>query len=178
MALGPRPLTRLTIVGMAGHVFFELGAGVGMPSASVIGPTGAAAAWATGTGVAWRVAGSRSAAADRPMAVLNGIGLAAVVAHLVGWPRRRTRVGLPWLRECEGLGPEQMPVYNSLLYVSGAVALAAVALENRSASRRLALAALPLVPLLVAAQHAEHRRLTRLAAERPGWWNRRLRRNR
>ncbi|MFI6851558.1 hypothetical protein [Streptomyces sp. NPDC050416] len=47
-------------------------------------------------------------------------------------------------------------------------------LENDSARRRLPLLAPALVPLLVAAQRAEHRRLKAIAAARPGWWNRRL----
>ncbi len=45
-----RPWTRLAGAAMAGHVFFELGAGVGMPFASVLGPLPAAAVWATATG--------------------------------------------------------------------------------------------------------------------------------
>jgi hypothetical protein len=42
------------------------------------------------------------------MAVVNGLSLAAAVGHLAGWPRRRTRLGLPWLTDCEGLGPGLM----------------------------------------------------------------------
>src|SRR3954447_22116074 len=44
-----RPWTRLASTALAGHVFFELGAGVGMPFASVLGPVPAAACWAAGT---------------------------------------------------------------------------------------------------------------------------------
>jgi hypothetical protein len=43
---------------MAGHVFFELGAGVGMPFASVLGPVPAAGLWAAGSAWVQRVAGS------------------------------------------------------------------------------------------------------------------------
>ncbi|GIH96040.1 hypothetical protein Psi01_66700 [Planobispora siamensis] len=68
-----------------------------------------------------------------------------------------------------------MRFYNPVLYVSGTAALAALLLENRSAPRPLPLLALPLVPFLIVSQHAEHRRHRRLAVERPGWWNRRLR---
>lgn len=170
-----RPLTRLALAGTAGHVLFELAAGVGMPFASVLGPATASAAWGAGTATAWQAAGTRPATADTTFAALNAASLAAVVGHLVGWPRRRTRVGIPWLRDCEGLGPELMAFYNPILYVSGAAALAALVVENRSASRSLPLLALPLVPVLVAAQHAEHRRLTAMARTRPAWWNRRLR---
>ncbi|MET7705878.1 hypothetical protein [Micromonospora sp. NPDC005413] len=172
---GHRPLTRLATAGLATHVFFELGAGVGMPAASVLGPVPAAGVWALGTGTLWRAAGTRRASGDAVFAVCNGVGLAAVLAHLRGWPRRRTRLGLPWLRECEGLGPELMRFYNPILYAWGAAALAASLRENRSAPRYLPLLALGLVPLFIVTQHAEHWRLREVASRRPGWWNRRLR---
>jgi peptidoglycan/LPS O-acetylase OafA/YrhL len=106
--------------------------------------------------------------------LVNGFGLAAVTAHLAGWPTRRTRIGLPWLRDCEGLGPELMRYYNPVLYLSAAACATALVRENRTAPRRLALVPLALVPLLAFAQHAEHGRLRRLAARSPAWWNRRL----
>jgi hypothetical protein len=169
-----RPLTRVTAASTAGHVFFELAAGVGMPLTSLLGPVPAATAWAVGTATAWRAAGTRPTADDPAFTVLNSVSLAAVIAHLIGWPRRRTRLGIPWLTDCEGLGPRLMPYYNPILYVSGTAAVAGLLLENDSAPRSLPLLTPPLVPLLVAAQRAEHRRLKAIAAARPGWWNRRL----
>jgi hypothetical protein len=171
---GGRPLTRLATAGLAAHVFFELGAGVGMPTASVLGPVPAAGLWALTSGTLWHTAGTRPASSDGVFAVANGIGLAAVLAHLRGWPSRRSRLGLPWLRECEGMGPELMPYYNPILYVSGLAALGALLRENRSAPRYLPLLALGLMPVLIVTQHAEHWRLRDLARRRPGWWNRRL----
>ncbi|WP_319459575.1 hypothetical protein [Micromonospora sp. RTP1Z1] len=154
---------------------FELGAGVGMPLASVVGPYAAAGFWTLVTGGVW-VASGRDASADTVLAAANGFGLAAVSAHLLGWPTRRTRTGLPWLADCEGLGPELMRFYNPILYLSGAAGLLAVAGENRTARARVPMAMLGLVPVLIAYQHWEHRRLLRQAHTRPGWWNRRLRR--
>ena len=167
-----RPWTRLASAAMAGHVFFELGAGVGMPFASVLGPLPAAAVWATATGAVQKAAGSPSR--DTTLAVVNGAGLAAAVAHLAGWPRRRTRLGLPWLTDCEGLGPELMRWYNPIVYAGGVAAAAALVRENRAAPRWARLVPLLLVPALVRVQHVEHQRLRRLAVRRPGWWNRRL----
>ncbi|MFD2762653.1 hypothetical protein [Micromonospora eburnea] len=160
---------------LAAHVAFELGAGVGMPLASVVGPYAAAGFWTAVTGSVL-AASTRDASADRLLAAANGFGLAAVSAHLLGWPTRRTRTGLPWLEDCEGLGPELMPFYNPILYCSGVAGLLAVFRENRGARVRLSAAMLGLVPLLIAYQHWEHRRLVRLAHTRPRWWNRRLRR--
>jgi hypothetical protein len=169
-------MTRLATAGLAGHVFFELAAGVGMPLASVLGPMPAAGLWAVTTAGVWRAAASRPASSDATLALWNGLGLAAVLAHLAAWPRRRTRLGLPWLEDCEGLGPELMPWYNPTIYLSGVAALLALATENRSASRRLPLLVLGLTPALMAFQHAEHQRLLHQAGTRPGWWNRRLQR--
>jgi hypothetical protein len=167
-----RPWTRLASAAMAGHVFFELGAGVGMPLASVLGPVPAAACWATGTVAVQKAAGSPSR--DTALAVVNGVSLAAALGHLAGWPRRRTRVGLPWLTECEGLGPALMRWYNPIVYLGGVAAAVALATENGAGPRWAGLAPLALVPALIRVQHVEHERLRRLAARRPGWWNRRL----
>jgi hypothetical protein len=172
MSVPRRPWTRSASVALAGHVFFELAAGVGMPGASVLGPGPAAALWAGGTAAVQRAAG-RSPGGAGP-ALANGLGLAAVVAHLAGWPHRWTRLGVPWLTDCEGLGAELMRWYNPVVHAGGITALAALLTENRQA-RRAGLLPLALVPALVRLQHAEHERLRERARTRPGWWNRRLR---
>ena len=166
--LGSRPMTRLSVAGLAAHVFFELAAGVGMPLASVVGPTPAAALWAVSSRGTWRAAATRPASSDPAFALLNAFALAAVLGHLSGWPRRRTRLGLPWLKECEGLGPDLMPAYNSILYFSGGTALIGLLGENRSSSRRLPVLLLSLTPVFVAAQHAEFRHLIQRARTRSG----------
>jgi hypothetical protein len=171
---GRRPLTRLTVASLAAHVVFELGAGVGMPLASVLGPYRAAGFWTLATGGVW-IASARDDSADKVLAAANGFGIAAISAHLLGWPHRRTRTGLPWLEDCEGLGSELMPFYNPILYFSGVTGLLAIVRENRTARLHLPMAMLGLVPALIAYQHWEHRRLLRQAHTRPGWWNRRLR---
>jgi hypothetical protein len=157
---------------MAGHVFFELGAGVGMPFASVLGPVPAAGLWAAGSAWVQRAAGSPTS--EHALTVVNGLSLAAAVGHLTGWPRRRTRLGLPWLTDCEGLGPGLMRWYNPIVYAGGTAATAALLTENRSAPMWVGVLPLALVPLLIRVQHAEHERLRRIAGRRPGWWNRRL----
>jgi hypothetical protein len=166
----------LTVAGLTGHLVFELAAGVGMPLASILGPYAAAGVWTVAAGGTWRVAKSRNESADPLLAAVNGFGLAAVSAHLAGWPTRRTRTGLPWLEECEGLGPELMPYYNAILYFSAATALLATARENRTAPVHVPMTMLGLVPALIAYQRWEHRRLRREAHTRPRWSTRRLRR--
>jgi hypothetical protein len=162
------------VVSLAGHLVFELVAGVGMPLASILGPYAAAGVWTVASGAVWRVAGAGRASDDEVLSAVNGFGLAAVAAHLAGWPTRRTRTGLPWLQECEGLERQLMPYYNSILYVSAVAALLATARENRSAPGHLPLTMLGLVPALIGYQHWEHRRLVGQAQAHHRWWNRRL----
>lgn len=175
---GRRRLTRLTAASLAGHLVFELLAGVGMPLASILGPYTAAGVWSLATGGVWRLAAAGRESDDRILSAVNGFGLAAVTAHLAGWPTRRTRTGLPWLQECEGLERELMPYYNSVLYLSAVTALLATVRENRTAPKRLPIGMLGLVPALIAYQHWEHRRLLRQAQAHHAWWNRRLQRDR
>jgi hypothetical protein len=168
-----RPFTRLVVAGNAAHAFVELVGGAGMPGASVAGVGPAAATFTAGSGWLWRAAGQGERRHDAPLAAYAALSLAAVTAHLSAWPRRSTRLGVPWLTECEGLGPEVMPVYNPVLYVTAAAAAVALLREVRSASPAVALA-LCLVPGLQVLQHREHERLVEQARKRPRWWNRRL----
>jgi hypothetical protein len=167
-------MTRGTVAGLAVHVFFELAAGVGMPLASVLGPVRAAGLWAAATGALWHQAGHRSPRSDPAFAIVNAAGLAAVAAHLMSWPTRRTRPGLPWLEDCEGLGPDLMPFYNPVLYVSGFTATVGLFRENRSAAGRATFVALLLTPALAIAQRREFRRLLDQSRAHPSWSTRRL----
>jgi hypothetical protein len=167
-----RPLTRLGVVGLAGHVCFELAAGVGVPLASVIGPGPAAGLWAATTRMTLRGVGRPEGAALAGL--VNGFGVAAMIAHFSAWPRRRTRLGLPWLEDCEGLGADLMPAYNTILYLTAAAAVGGLLRES---THRFALGiVLPMVaaPLLAAGQRWEYLRLRQQAQRRPTWWYRRL----
>ena len=169
LATHRRLWTRAAVLGGGAHVLYELLAGVGMPFAARVGPVPAAAWWAGSTAVGIRAAGRRPPSWDPAFAVVDGLYLSAVVAHLAGWPR--VHPWLPWLAECEGLrGPVVHP-YNVVLWGSGAAAVGGL-LENR----RGPAGALVVVPWLTGAQHREYRRLLTQARRRPGWWNRRLRR--
>jgi hypothetical protein len=162
-------------VGIAAHVFFELGAGVGMPLASFLGPVPTATLWAGYVSGVLRAAATRPVSADRAFTVINAVHLAAVIAHFLGWPAKWTRIGLPWLIDCEGLGPKLMLYYNPILHVSGAAAACALITENRSAPRTMApLVVMISVPVLILGQRGEFRRLVHRAHRAPRWWNRRL----
>lgn len=169
-----RPLTRTAIAGLAAHIWFELGAGVGAPLASVLGPRRAAAFWTVTTAGAWHEASRVSHVGDTFFAVTDAFAVAALVGHLRAWPTRRGLAGVPWLRDCEGLGPELMPVYNSILYVSAVAGGAALLRENAGARRWPIAVTLASVPVLSLVQRVEFRRLCRQALAEPSWWTRRL----
>jgi len=171
---GRRPLTRAATAAVAAHVFFELGAGSAMPFASVVGPAPAALLWATGTTVGVREAGRQPEERDRTFAVVNGFFLSAVVGHFTAWPWLPNRWRAPWLSSCEGLDGRAMAPYNAILYASAVSALAALTVENRRGRVAGALVPVVMVPVVVAAQRWEFRRLVIQAQRRPGWWNRRL----
>jgi hypothetical protein len=169
-----RPWTRLGTVGASAHVFYELAAGVGMPFASRVGPTSAAAFWGASTVIAVREAGRQPRSRDAAFAALNATLLSAVIAHFASWPRKRV-AGLPWLTECEGLSGKVIQPYNVILYTSAVATIGGLA-ENRHGRVLGVLLPAVLVPWLMSEQHREFSRLLAQARRHPGWWNRRLRR--
>jgi hypothetical protein len=184
-----RPLTRLGTAGMAGHVFFELAAGVGMPLASVLGPAPAAAVWATGAVTAIRLTGrgsciearhyptcAQSPSEERLSGLVNGLAVGAVLAHLSPWPERPAAGGgIPWLAGCEGLGRDLLPAYNMTLYATGVTALGGLLRESGHGRPLGLLMAVAVVPGFSVGRRWEFRRLRAQAQSRPAWWNRRLR---
>ena len=161
------------MVGVAGHLAYELAAGVAVPGASRLGVSATTAAYAVSSALAYRAAGHLpSPRGDRRFAVANGLFASAVISHFTSWPRT-TRAGLPWLTECEGLDGRLIAPYNAILYLS-AVAAVGGAVENRGAWQWFALTPAVVVPLLRRETPVEYHRLLAQAAQRPRWWNRRL----
>lgn len=151
-----------------------MAAGVGAPAASILGPRRVATLWTVTISSALQKARRGSHGGDTLFAVSNAVVVAAVVGHLLAWPTRRVLVCVPWLRDCEGLGPELMPVYNPILYVSAVAGASALLAENAEARRWPVAATLASTPLLPALQRAEFRRLCRQAISERSWWTRRL----
>ena len=158
---------------MAGHLGYELAAGVAVPLASRVGIRVAAAGYALGAATVYRAA-SRSLGphGDRVSASANGLFLSAVIAHYTTWPRTRRR-GFPWLLESEGLGPDIIGPYNVLLQVSAVAAVAGL-VENRRAWPAAVITVGVALPVLRSVTPREYQRLLEQAATTPRWWNRRL----
>lgn len=169
-----RPLTTVSVLGVAAHIFYELGCGVGMPLASVLGPRLAAATWSGATGALLVSARRPGRARDVGFVLFHGASLSVALGHLSGWPRRHLGLPVPWLSTCEGLGGRLMPAYNVILYTCAASAVAALVRENGSASRSFALPPVLLFRLLARTQHAEYDRMVEDAHRQPRWSYRRL----
>ena len=168
-----RPWTRLGIISIAGHLAYELVAGVAVPLAPHVGIRAATTAYALLPATAYVPAGRlRTPRGDRAYAVANGFFLAAVVGHYSSWPRV-WRAGLPWLTECEGLEGPVIGPYNVLLQVSAVAAVAGLH-ENRSQWRWGVVTAAVVAPVMRWSTPREYAELVRQAAEHPRWWNRRL----
>jgi hypothetical protein len=170
-----RPWTRLGIVSMAGHLAYELAAGVAVPLASRVGVRPAAAAYGLSAATAYVPAGRlRTPRGDRAFAVANGLFMAAVIGHYSSWPRM-WRAGLPWLTECEGLEGPLIGPYNVLLQVSAVAAVGGLH-ENRSQWLWGVVTAAVVSPVMRWATPREYAQLVQQAVDQPRWWNRRLRR--
>jgi hypothetical protein len=168
-----RPWTRLGIISIAGHLGYELAAGVALPLAPHVGVRAAAAAFGVPAAAAYLPAGRLgSPRGDRIYAVANGLFLAAVVGHYTSWPRV-WHGGVPWLTECEGLTGPAIGPYNLLLQFS-AVAGVAGLWENRSQWRWGVATAAVAAPVLRWVTPREYAEIVRQAQEQPRWWNRRV----
>lgn len=173
MPVDARPWTRFGILTFAGHLGYELVAGVAVPLAPHLGVRAATAVVITPVAVSYVPAGRLpSPRADRSFAVVNGFFLAAVLAHFSSWPRV-WRLGVPWLTECEGLQGPVMGPYNLLLQGSGLAAMVGL-VENRSQWRWGVATTFLAAPLLRWATPREYAMLKEQAARCPRWWNRRL----
>jgi hypothetical protein len=172
-SVAERPWTRLGIDAFAGHLAYELAAGVAVPLASRVGVRAAAAAYGLSAATAYAHAGRlRGPRGDRAYAIANGFFMAAVIGHYSSWPRV-WRAGVPWLTECEGLEGPLIGPYNALLQVSAVAAVAGLH-ENRSQWRWGVVTAAVVSPVMRWATPREYAALLEQAAERPRWWNRRL----
>jgi hypothetical protein len=161
-------------LGLLAHNAFETRAGVGLVFEPFIGRRGAYALWGGYFPLMLAAALREGEMARRLTAFSAGIGVAGVAVHFKAWPWS-LHGGVPMLDEAEGLGEDQLPAYNAVLWfwlVCSALSLPAA---NRPGSRRFAALGLLNFPVLLAsAQH--HFRWAREQAERePERWSTALR---
>ncbi len=169
-----RLLAAGSALGLLAHNAFETRAGVGLVFEPFITRRGAYALWSAYFPLMLGAAFRDGENARRLTAFSAGIGVAGVAVHFKAWPWSLHN-GLPMLDEAEGLGEDQLPAYNAVLWfwlVCSALSLPAA---NRPGARRFAVAGLLNFPILLAsAQH--HFRWAREQAElEPERWSPALR---
>lgn len=167
-----RPWTRAATAATGSHLLYELLAGAAVPYASRTGPRTTPVMWAAATTVAYRQAGRQPPSRDPVFAALNGANLSAVLAHFLAWPRT-SRLGLPWLTECEGLSGLAIGPYNVILHASAVTAVAGLA-EHRLRGAWGVLVPVLLLPWLVGEQRREFDQRRHMADAGSTWWTRRL----
>jgi hypothetical protein len=166
-----RPFHALTFVGALGHHVFELSRGVGLVFQPELGLIGACALWGIVFPGSILVSTRGSSRWDRLLTFSVGANLAAALLHFTLWPWEM-RKGVPTLIEAEGLEPQDLPVYNTILYLWSTAAVVAIAVEAPRDLRGTAFAG-----FLFTAPLRRHARyhfewLAEQARENPAWWNR------
>jgi hypothetical protein len=100
-----------------------------------------------------------------------GVAIAGSLVHFADWPWS-LRFGIfPWLDEAEGLPPEQLVSYNTILWAWMIGGVGSVIAETRNEHLKFAAAGVATAPLLmISARH--HFRWAREQAERdPQSWS-------
>lgn len=162
-------------LGLLAHNAFETRAGVGLVFEPFIGRRGAYALWGGYFPLMLAAALREGEWARRLAAFSAGIGVAGVAVHFKAWPWS-LHGGLPMLDEAEGLGEDQLPAYNAVLWFWLATSVLSLAREADPRSRRLGLVvgAVNFPILLASARH--HFRWAREQAElEPERWSPALR---
>jgi hypothetical protein len=148
-----RPFAGASTLGLLAHNAFETRAGVGLVFEPQLGRRGAYGLWSVLIPLGLLATARDGRWAERLSAFNAGIGAAGVAVHFKAWPWS-LHGGLPMLDEAEGLREDQLPAYNSVLWVWGIASALSLLTETPRNSRRFAIAGLLNFPILLAsAQH-------------------------
>jgi hypothetical protein len=166
-----KPLNALATLGAAGHNGFERRAGVGVFLEPWIGRRASNVLWGVTLplGFARAVRGDDR---DGPLLALNaGVAIAGMLVHFVDWPWSLRWGLLPWLREAEGLEPEQLPAYNAILWAWVLGGVGSVVRETRREHLKYAIAGVATAPLLLESARHHFAWAKRQAHEDPQRWS-------
>jgi hypothetical protein len=149
-----KPFNLLAALGSAAHNGFERWAGVGVFLEPWLGRRRTDAVWSALLPFwAWRAV--RGGPRDEPLLAFNaGIAIAGTFVHFVDWPWSLRFGVLPWLNEAEGLPPERLTAYNTVLWLWLAGGVGSLVFETRPEHRKwVALGAAMAPALLASARH-------------------------
>ena len=145
-----KPLNALACLGTAAHHGFERWAGVGVFLEPWLGRRRTNALWAAQLS-GWLAQALRPSPRTEPLLAFNaGVAVAGAIVHFVDWPWTARFGVVPWLDEAEGLPPERLDAYNSVLWAWLLAGLGSAALETAPGHRRYFAAGLATGPLLLA----------------------------
>ena len=169
-----RPFGAGSTLGLLAHHAFETRAGVGLVFEPQLGRRGALALWGTYFPLMLLASTREERVAGHLLAFNAGIGVAGVLVHFRAWPWS-LHGGVPLLDEAEGLRPDQLPAYNSVLWAWMACSALSLLAETRSGSRRFAAAGLLSFPVSLASARHHFRWAREQARLQPERWSPALR---
>jgi hypothetical protein len=166
-----KPFNALAAIGTAAHHGFERWAGVGVFLEPWLGRRKTNLFWSAVMPL-WLYSALAGRDRDEPLLAFNaGVAIAGALVHFTNWPwSLRLRV-FPWLDQAEGLPPERLTAYNTILWGWLIGGVGSVAAETRRRHLKFAAAGVATAPLLRAsARH--HFQWAREQAERdPESWS-------
>jgi hypothetical protein len=170
-----KPLSLLAALGTAAHHGFELRAGVGLVFEPWLGRRRTSALWLVMLPF-WMWRALRPVPRDQPLLALNaGIAIAGAGVHFVAWPWSRRWGVLPWLDEAEGLAPEQLTAYNTILWLWTAGGVGSALFETRREDRKWVALGAATGPLLLASARHHFSWAREQAQREPERWSPALR---
>jgi hypothetical protein len=143
-----KPLNALAAVGTAAHHAFERRAGVGVFLEPWLGRRNTNRFWSVVMPF-WFYRALRSRKRDEKLLAFNaGVAIAGAVVHFTEWPWSLRLGFFPWLDEAEGLPPQQLGAYNSILWGWLLGGVGSVVAETRREHLGFAAAGVATAPLL------------------------------
>lgn len=161
-------------LGLLAHNAFETRAGVGLVFEPFLGRRGALALWGAYLPLMLGAAAGDGEKARRLSAFNAGTGVAGVAVHFRVWPWS-LHGGLPMLDEAEGLREDQLPAYNSVLWLWLLCSALSLPAANRPGTRRFALAGLLSFPVSLSSARHHFRWAREQARLEPERWSPALR---
>jgi hypothetical protein len=132
---GAKPLNALAALGTAAHHAFERRAGVGVFLEPWLGRRRTNLLWSIAIPV-WIATALGGRERDQPLLAFNtGAAIAGPVVHFTDWPSSLRLGVFPWLDEAEGLPPEKLTAYNTLLWSWLASGVGSISSSPSPASR-------------------------------------------
>lgn len=166
-----KPLNALAALGTGAHHGFERWAGVGVFLEPWLGRRRTNLVWCSALPL-WLLSALAGREHDEPILAFNaGVAVAGGLVHFGDWPWSLRLGVFPWLNEAEGLPPEHVNAYNSILWAWLAGGVGSVVAETRREHLKFAVAGIATAPLLLASARHHFKWARRQAERDPESWS-------